>query len=221
MWPSRWMLNCSTTRPRNENAASGTNQLRRTRDDEAANPRPELDALGVELDGLTWILQPALRVVEGFVLDVALQVAQRVAERAGRRLRGFDRAAQAAVGFRQARLLLRRLAARLGRRASPRPARVRPPRLRCARPSCRAKTAAGSPAGGTLAAIARGGRGRSAPGEAAASAPACPPAAARTRIAGGYVRFFLLPQHLEPALLELLGAGLEEREPPAEEDERG
>jgi hypothetical protein len=30
MWPSRWMLNCSTTRPWNEKAASGTNQFRCT-----------------------------------------------------------------------------------------------------------------------------------------------------------------------------------------------
>jgi hypothetical protein len=59
-------------------AASGTNQFRRTFCTKRRIHGPELHALGVELDGLAWILRPALRVVEGFLLHVLLQVAQGV-----------------------------------------------------------------------------------------------------------------------------------------------
>src|SRR5207244_3973266 len=52
--------------------------------DEPANPRPELDALRVELDFRTELSAAAL-VVERFTLHVTLQIAQRVAERSAGR----------------------------------------------------------------------------------------------------------------------------------------
>ncbi len=86
--PLRCTLNVSTTRPRIVMAAIGTNQLRRTCDDETTNPRPKLDAFGVELQRPE-VLHVAPLVVERLLLDILLKVLQRVAERtAGRLLRG-------------------------------------------------------------------------------------------------------------------------------------
>src|SRR3954470_22787264 len=52
--------------------------------DEAADPGAELDTLRVELDRRPRILIAALRIVERLLLDIALQVAHRVAEHSSR-----------------------------------------------------------------------------------------------------------------------------------------
>jgi len=49
--------------------------------DEAPDPRAELDALGIELNGRAELTGSALRVVELVGFDVSLKIFERVAER--------------------------------------------------------------------------------------------------------------------------------------------
>ena len=74
-----------TTCPFIDIAAYGNQPVALDLRDEAPNPRPEFDALGVELNVRTELAAAALRVVELIALDVALKVSQRVAERRPRR----------------------------------------------------------------------------------------------------------------------------------------
>ena len=141
MRPSLWTLNVMTTCPLQRHRRVGHEPVALHLGDEAAQPRPELDALGVELDRRVELVA-AVRVVELLILRVAMQVPQRLAERAaggGRRARrGLlgpaaapaaacvgSGAARAAAASSAAACVLARLApaARLGLRG-----RLRPPR---------------------------------------------------------------------------------------------
>ena len=177
MMPSLCTLNVMTTCPFIDIAAYGNQPVALDLRDEAANPRTELDALGVELNRRTELAAAALRVVELIALHVALEVAERVAERSARR-----RAATVRAGLRRDgrvgncsadcdsgdfdRAWLRSAlgagcvlaAARpTGSGSAPGLARARAARLaRRARTCCRAKTAAGSSASAHARAIAPG-----------------------------------------------------------------
>ena len=85
---------------------------------EPAQPRTELHAFRVELNRRAGLAQPALRVVERLLLDVLLQVAQRLAQRSARpflRRRLCLRDAEAGVRRRHVARFLR-LGLRLQRR---------------------------------------------------------------------------------------------------------
>ena len=197
MRPSRWMLNCSTTRPWNVIAACGTNQLRRTWPTKRRIHGPNSTPLVSNWIAGPGIVRPALRVVERLVLHVALEVlaARRRARRSppvrrspvgrrrprsasGRRASCFggSGAGSGAAGLVAARPLGHARFGALGRVAARERQRIRP-------------AARDAPA-----ACARG-RGRCSPAEAAASAPACRRAAARRRTAAGSRSCSLLAQH--------------------------
>ena len=150
MCPSLWMLNCSTTWPRIESRRLRHEPVALHLRDEAAQPRPELDTLGVELN--RWrpavLRRPAGCRTSRSARSAADSAAPHRARPAARprRVRAARRMPVSAGGSARAISLLRLGGAGVGvgGLASPAPAPLVSAPLRRARPSCRARTAADS-----------------------------------------------------------------------------
>ena len=186
--PSLWTLNGMTTRPRMRHRRVGHEPVALDLRDEAANPRAELDALGVELNRRPEFVDR--RPAGCRTTRAARTSAGRAAPRPARRPAAAGVGGGAVPAARRAASRAARVrssgcsAGGAGSGSAPRPLR-RAPRVppRRARPSCRARTAAGSRAARPSAAPRPAVHVRQLGPRRRRRAPACRAAARRRRSA--------------------------------------